>query len=344
LLAKLSKEVKITVNKEAYDAALNGKTAETIEKYGRKDVKIADVGGVAVPFDTWFGGMVNDLRMPPEMVDEFKQKDPSSFKTFADDRLKSLEDGALLEYDAEHAGIAKSEDFIREVNKYRAGKMVDRLYAEVFLPTIPTLTDDDLKAYYEGHLTDFQDPERADVYVVVIPDKVKAAELQVKVKAGADPGAAVQPYLEEFDAKLRAAGGSPEKSDPVTLPFCQVLTVRKVAPPATPGSPNAEPPLIAELRPRVFATKEGAVSEAFQLKDGRWAFFRYSKYFPMVQHSLDELAVKNQVKDMAYNEKVASPEVDRMCQKWFKDLRAKHKIEINEGALKMAFKQVQKMQ
>jgi hypothetical protein len=101
--------------------------------------------------------------------------------------------------------------------------------------------------------------------------------------------------------------------------------------------------IVDEIRPRVFESKKGDVSEVFKLKDGRWAFFRYVEYSPFVQHTLEEESYAEKANDGAYREKMASPEVDRKCQAWFEELRDKFNIEIDDGALKMAYKKVQKL-
>jgi len=137
------------------------------------------------------------------------------------------------------------------------------------------------------------------------------------------------------------------ETPPEDLPMASLVSVNKEAPPAPTGPATAgeggEAPILEELRPRVFKLKKGEVSEVFKFEDGRWAFFKYWEYYPFVQHTLEEEEIAKSAEAGAEREKLASPEVDRRCQAWFEDLRAKHKVEIDDGALKMAYKKVQKL-
>jgi peptidyl-prolyl cis-trans isomerase C len=342
---KLRKEAKITVNQEIYDAVIKGSTDAAGQKYFNKGLAIAEVGGVKIPFDSWYEGFFRQLGMNPKACDEFKAKNPDQFKTVLDEYLKSFEDEALLEYDAVKNRVDKQEDFIREVNKFRASKMVDRLYNEVFLPTIPAITPAEIQSYFDAHKVEYQEPEAADIYILGDVDQAKINGLFAQAKAGKD----VAVVAEGFRAALNEMYTKNPPKEPLPedkMPICEFLQITKnppaAAPNAAPGSPS-EPPILTELRPKVFAAKPGDLVGPFQTKDKRWVMFKYVTFHPMVQHTLTEKPVADDAKIKAYNEKVSSPETDRKCQAWFKSLRAKHKIEINESALKMAFKKVQKL-
>lgn len=346
-LAKLRKEAPLERNKELYDAMMNESVADIREKYNRKGDVITKIGNVPVYFDSWFEGLFVQLNMSESAVDEYKRTEKEEFQKFMDDRLKALEDDALLEYEAINTGVDKEEDFVRDVNRFRAGKIVDRIYEEVFLPTIPKVTDGDVAEYFDNHKHEFQDQERADIYLVAFPDKAAAEEVYAKVKGGADVVAASGETMEKIVNAMAEAGELGDETPPEKMPVASLVTVNKEPPPTPPGpttsAEGGEAPLMAELRGHVFKLKKGDLSEVFKLKDGRWAFFKYWEYYPFVQHTLDEDIVAEQAKSGAEREKLASPEVDRRCQAWFNDLRGKHKIEIDEGALKMAYKKVQKL-
>jgi peptidyl-prolyl cis-trans isomerase C len=345
LVRKLRKEAKITVNQELYDAVIKGSVADAAAKYDRKGKFIADVGGVPVHFDTWFEGMYYQIRMDPAAVDEYKKREPAAFKRLMDDRLRVFEDDALLEYEGIRSGIAKDPEFVREVNKFRAGMMVDRLYNEVFVPTVPAITDADIQRYFDAHKAEFQDPERAEVAIFISPDRAAIDKFLAQAKTAANIEDVGKAFAEAFPPPVMPAGGAATAAAPPEnkRSLADYVLIPKVPQPTAPGAPGAEPPLIGELRPRVFAAKEGDVVGPFQIRDGRWAFFKFAKHNLLVQHTLAELPVADRCKAEAKNEKLASPEVDRKCQAWFKALRAKRKIVIDESALKMAFKKVQKL-
>jgi peptidyl-prolyl cis-trans isomerase C len=346
-MKKLRKEAKIEVNQEPYNAVLKGKLADAQKKYNRTKppTVIATVGDVPIYFESWFEGMFLQFGMGPEMLEEFKTKEPEEFKKMMDNRLRALEDDALFEYDAVRSGVDKEPDFIRDVNRFRAGRMVDRIYDEVFVPTIPEVTEAETKEYFENHTEEFQDMERADVELVVMPKKAETEAIREKVAKGEEFMAASQEYAQSYYDALQKRGEEAKEPSPAEMPMVDFVSVpREPAPPTEAPGPEVGPTaLIDEIRPRVFKLKKGDLSEVFKLKDGRWAFFRYADHQPFVQHTLDEQNYHDQARDGAYREKMASPEVDRKCQAWFDKLRSKYAIEIDDGALKMAYKKVQKL-
>jgi peptidyl-prolyl cis-trans isomerase C len=346
-MAKVRKSAPIEVDKALYDAMMKDNIADIKKNYNRKGKVIAKVGDIPVYFDSWYEGLFLQLNMSENMVDEYKRKEPEAFKKFMDGRLKALEDDALLEYDAIRSGVEKDPDFIRDVNRFRAGKLVDRIYEDVFLPTIPQVTEGEIKEYFDNHKPEFQEQERADVYLVAFPDKAVVEEIHAKVAAGAEPVGVASEYVEKF-MKAMSEKGKPEKEPaPEDVPVATLVTVNKEPAPTPPGPATGpeggESPVLAELRPLVFKAKKGDLSAVFKLKDGRWAFFKYWEYYPFVQHTLEEEEFASSAKDGAYREKLASPEVDRRCQTWFESLRDKHKIVVDDSALKMAYKKVQKL-
>jgi peptidyl-prolyl cis-trans isomerase C len=346
-MKKLREEAEIEINREPYNAVLKGKLTDARDKYNRSDppTVIATVGGVPVYFESWFEGMFLQFGMSEEMLEEFKVKEPEEFKKMMDDRLRALEDDALFEYDAIRSGIDKEPDFNRDLNRFRAGKMVDRIYDEVFVPTIPEVTEAEIGEYFENHKDEFQDMERADVEFVVMPKKAEAGAIREKVMKGEDFMAASDEYARKYFEELEKRGEGAKEPSPAEIPMVDFIGVpREPAPRTEAPTPEVGPTaLVDEIRPRVFKLKKGDVSEVFKLKDGRYAFFRYAEHQPFVQHTLDEEMYSGQARDGAYREKMASPEVDRKCQAWFEELRGKYAVEIDEGALKMAYKKVQKL-
>jgi hypothetical protein len=323
---KLREEAKIERNPELYDAVIANDVVKAGDKYNRKGEVISTVGDVPVYFDSWYEGMFLQLSMSPQMVEEFRQKEPEEYKSVMDGRLEVLEGEALLEWDAIRSGANKEMDFIRDVGRFRAGKLVDRIYEEVFVPTIPEVTEGEIIEYFDNHKHEFQEPERAEVHLVVFPAKGDAEEVHTAVKAGGDivalSGEKMEEYFQELDARGEMPEGQPAPQDTPVSTFVEVTKEPQDIPAAPGGPEGGESPVVAELRPRVFKLTEGDLSGLFQLKDGRWAFFRYEAHYPFV---------------------MASPEVDRKCQAWFEELRNKHTIEIDDSALKMAFKKVQKL-
>ncbi|NIT36739.1 MAG: hypothetical protein GTN49_09600 [candidate division Zixibacteria bacterium] len=346
-LEKLRKETDIKVDRKVYDALIKGDIADAKKKYNRKGVAVSSVGGIPVYFESWYEGMFLQLGVSEETVGEFRRKEPEQYKKAMDERLKALENDALLEYDAVRSGVDKDDQFVRDLDRFRAGMLVDQIYDDVFVATIPEVTEGEIREYFENHIEEFQDLERADVHVVAFPDKAEVEKIRAEVAAGGDLSAVAGKRVDKYLAAMEEKGELKKQPTPEKMPVSDFLTVYKEAEGAKAGTGTrpggAEFALADELRPRVFKTKKGDVSEVFKLKDGRWAFFKYLEYFPFVQHTLDEEQYRSTAEDGAQREKIASPEVDRKCQAWFGELRAKHEIDVDEGALKMAYKKVQKL-
>jgi len=346
-LEKLRGEADVKVNRKVYDALMTGDVADAKEKYNRKGVAVSSVGGVPVYFESWYEGMFLQLGISEGTVEEFRRDDPERYKKAMDERLKALEDDALLEYDAIRSGVDKEGQFARKANGFRAGKLIDRLYDEIFVPTIPEVTEGEIEEYFEGHKDEFQELERAGIEFVAVPKKADAEELHAKVLAGDDIGGVAAEYIDEYFAALEKEGELEEEPTAAEMPVSDFLSISREPGAAEgielPGPEAGRESLVDELRPRVFKAKEGDVSEVFKLKDGRWAFFKYVEYYPFVQRTLEEDEIYDKAKDGAYRAKFETPEVDEMCRAWFAELRAKHEIEIDDGALEMAYEKVRKL-
>jgi len=346
MVAKWRKEAKIVRDPEMYNGMYDKPIPELAAKYNRKRAAVSRVGTVPVYFDTWYEGAFLQLGVNENTMELRRKENPAAFKKIMDDRLRIFEDQALSEWAALRDGEDKKEDFIREVNKFRAGMMVDILYEKVFLPTIPAVTEEEITRYFDAHKAEFQEPERAAVFLVALPDKAKSDELYAKVKAGAPIETVVGEYMKAFNDEMMKKGPPKEQPAESSMPVADFVNINRQPTAPAPGSPpgsGGEPPIIAEIRAKVFAAKVGDLSAPFRLKDGRWAFFKYFEYYPLVQHTLAEPQVQDKAKELARNEKMASPATDRKCQAWFQTLRDKHKVVIDEGALKMAFKKAQKL-
>ncbi len=346
-LEKLRKEADIKVNRKAYDALMKGDVADAKEKYNRKGVAVSTVGGVPVYFESWYEGMFLQLGIAEDKAEEFRRKEPEQYKKLMADRLEALENDALLEYDAIRSGVDKEDQFIRDVGRFRAGKLVDQFYDKVFAATIPKVAEGEIKEYYENHIQEFQELERADVHVVAFPDKAEVEKVRAEVAAGGDIMAAAGENVDKFWKALEEKGELKEPPPPEKTPFSETVMVYKETESSKTGTgtrPGGGADTLAdELRPRVFKAKKDDVSEVFKLKDGRWAFFKYVEHSPFVQHTLDEEEYRDMVEGGARREKITSPEIDSKCKAWFAELRAKHEVQIDEGALKMAYKKVQKL-
>ena len=94
-----------------------------------------------------------------------------------------------------------------------------------------------------------------------------------------------------------------------------------------PNPEEPELPLAADLRGRVFASTEpGTLSDAFQLPDGRWAFYEVTYYRPAGKEDISQEGTKFRCRRLAWAEYLSSDEVNLRALEWLAALRAKHDV------------------
>jgi hypothetical protein len=305
--------------------------ADLKAEYAGEGVLLSDVGGVPVYFDDVLTVIEKYLLLPPEEMDRMREAGPYRYEAVWNVFLSRLEDQALLEYQGLKVGIDNLPSFRREMAARRGDVLIDTLYREQFLSRVPEPSPEEVEAFYERHRDDFYVPERVEVYLVAMPDRVELEGFYGDVKAGAD-------LVVTGEARNRAREKAAQElyELPPARPPREQERLGVVAVAADPTLPNAppDPPLAAELRPRVFPFEGlNVLSDVFQLSDGRWAFYEPIYRQPPLRRGLDDPEVAYFCRKGVFEKAVASPETSAAAEEWIRSLRARHDVEVDEAAL-----------
>lgn len=321
-------------NKDVYDDVLSLSVAEVGEKHFNPITVIATVNGSPIYFDDFWDHFVYKLKFSDIDPDAFRESDPKRFKDAVEGVLDFFVREALVEAEAERRGIVEREDFVREMNRFRVGKLIDRVYGEVFVPTIPKVTGEEITAYYEGHKEDYALPEIMEGAFILIRDRGLLEELHAEALSADFKTAADKAY----GHLLRKYGVTePGEKLPATADeFVAKFKVNK-----EPGG-NGEQPYNAVLREHVFDYPEGTISPVIEVGDGHFLMFRNREHTPYAERPLSDPKVYPSVKRDAQAEVMLSDETDRKCREWFDSLKGKHKIVVDEKVLKAVFKEIKK--
>ncbi|MEE9456841.1 MAG: peptidyl-prolyl cis-trans isomerase, partial [bacterium] len=325
------KAAPIERNDELWREISEAPFADLKAEYAGEGVLLSDVGGVPVYFDDGLTLIEKYLLLPPEEMDRMREAEPFRYEAVWNVFLSQLEDRALLEYQGLKEGMDNLPSFRREMAARRGDMLIDILYREQFLSRVPEPTPEEVEAFYERHRDDFYVPERVEVYLVAIPDRVEVEGFYGEVKAGAD-------LVVTGEARNRAREKAAQElyELPPSRPPREQERLGVVAVTADPMLPNAppDPPLAAELRPRVFPFEGlNVLSDVFQLGDGRWAFYEPIYRQPSLRRGLDDPEVAYFCRKGVFETVVTSPETSAAAEEWIRSLRARHDVDVDEAAL-----------
>jgi hypothetical protein len=164
-----------------------------------------------------------------------------------------------------------------------------------------------------------------------MPDRAAVERFYEKIKAGGDTVVDGEARNRARDQARQELYELPAPRPPEEKEWLGVVAI--AVDPALPNAPP-DPPLAAELRPRVFPFgKLNVLSEVFKLRDGRWAFYEPIYRQPALQRGLDDREVAYFCRKGVFEEKVKSPEMSAAAEEWVRSLRARHDVDVDEAAL-----------
>jgi peptidyl-prolyl cis-trans isomerase C len=336
---ELRDDVKIERNGDVYDDVLSLSPAEVKKRHYNPFTVIATVGKTPIYFDDFWDAFVYRSKLSRVDVDVFRKSDPESFEEVIEKVLDVFIRQALVEAEAERRGITEREEFVREMNRFRGVRLIDRMNEEVFFPTVPKVTDEEVVAYFEEHKSSYAVPEAMEGRCIILKNRSYVGELHTVAGTGGFKTATEKAfvYLAGKYGEESLKGPLPATRDEIVARF------RVTKDPSYQVRGEAEEPeYLTRLREYVFDYPEGVLSPVVDLKDGRYLIFLNEKYTTYKERSLDDKGVYPIVKADAQTEVNMSEETDRKSREWFADLKAKHKIEIDEGVLKAIYKEIQK--
>jgi hypothetical protein len=326
-------------NKEVYDDVLTLSVAEVGEKHFNPFTVIATVNGSPIYFDDFWYNFVYKLKFSGIDPDAFRAAEPERFEEAVEKELEISVRQALMETEAERRGVTEREDFVREMNRFRGGKLIDRMYEEVFGSTVPKVTDEEIAAFYEGHKENYALPETMKGAFILLKDRGVLEELRAGALSAGFGTAADKAYAYLLDKYgINEPGGRlPAEADELVSMFDVTKT------PVYSKSPGGkEPPYNAVLRKYVFDYPEGTISPVIEVDDGLFLVFRNREHTPYVERALSDPKVYAAVRRDAQAEVMLSDETDRKFREWSDNLKAKHKIVVDEKVLEAVFKEIKK--
>ncbi len=334
--AKWREATPVERNLDVLNAVRGGSMVDAREQYYGRGLVISRCGAVPVLFDGWLDMTETLLGVGGEGADRYRRENPVLFDGILSDNLETLENWALAEDEALRLSLDKDEDLTRELARRRADYLISALIERDLRPRLPFAAGDDIARYYEGHKEDFQKPEVAEAYVVLMPDGNKLRAYHAEVGSGKD----LVVSGEAYNSEKRRAETLLEEQPPLLPPekeeFLGVIEV-----PREPGALGDETrtrdsKLAKELRPIVFRYELDELSDVFRVKDGRWGFFKIIYYRPFEQLSLEDPYVARACRRGAEGEIMNSAEVVEKTRAWLEELKAGHAVVVDDAAFAAA--------
>ncbi|MCP4231503.1 MAG: hypothetical protein GY771_15340 [bacterium] len=314
----------VEYNEEVYEAFFSLPQKELRERYSRKGVVVCTADGEPVYFDEWFEGVGVQSGMSDPALDDFKRKQPTSIKELMDNRLNLFIRSVLVLAEAEERGLDRRGDFVREVNDFRAGLLIDRLNDEVFVSALPLPTNDERLQYFETNVSEFTTPEKMSGYYFLTDGEEIALNYYNRVRSGEDIVRVISAIGVNNDSNIKAG-------------FFDIYRDATVA--DTPLDITSEAnPLLSEY---AFEYGEGTLSPLVNLEDGRFLFFVNFAYTPYSEPDINDPATLKKINDQLYSEMHGSSTTDYKYKLWFEELRDKRRIDISEAGLMNAFRKIQ---
>ena len=225
--------------------------------------------------------------------------------------LRTMIDVQLLADEAKKQGLDKDPVVAEEVRQILVAWMRGKLLVD--LPAPSSIAESEVRAWYDGHLDDYKEPERRRVAQIVTKDEATAKKAYDEAKTASPTqwGALVSKYSDDKPLDTQA----PESAG--DLDFM-----------TGPGDSHApsNPRVTPDVRAHAFALKDpGDVSPPFHDALG----------FHVLR-----LLVKNDAHEQSYNDversiriRILQEKRDAKERAVLDEMRAQVKVEIDEGAL-----------
>lgn len=175
-----------------------------------------------------------------------------------------------------------------------------------------------MRAYYEAHKAEVDDPERRRVSVIVLPDEAAAREVLESLGATRGP-----PAASKWASLVRARSLDAPKAETNV----RDELVGNLGMVAAPGHPDANTKVPPEVRAAVFLIKEkGWVLDRPILSGGKAYVVRLTDTSPAHERSFAEA-------ERTLRVKMAQDKMRAKEQELMKELRAEYPVKVDEQAL-----------
>ena len=108
---------------------------------------------------------------------------PGRFQAQMEAQLRQTVNAPLVLLEARARGYQKAPEVAEAVRRYQEDLMERALYADYIFKGL-TVTDQEVRAYYDGHKADYIGPEKRRVAHIVVPTREEAEEIEKAIAEG----------------------------------------------------------------------------------------------------------------------------------------------------------------
>ena len=143
--------------------------------------------------------------MPVYRRDRYKKKENK--EEYLNDQVEEQ----LKLHAAEDAGLNKDPETTKKVEEYLHQLMIEKL-AEQEIDNKVQVSEDEMKQYYEGHKSEYVEPEKVRLTCITVTDEQRAKEVFERIKEGEDI-ATVAKELSEMQENVGPGGSNNGDTD-----------------------------------------------------------------------------------------------------------------------------------
>lgn len=221
---------------------------------------------------------------------------PGRFRADMEEQLRLIVNEPLSRLEAKARHYESVPEVADAVRVYREGLMEGVLYADFVLKKV-TVTDDELKAWYDAHRADFVEPEKRRVSHIVVPTKDEAEEIRRSIS-------------EEKPFELLVMTKSTDDASKKQMGDLGWIAKRDA---------------VGEFE-KVFTLAEGAISEPLQSKFG-WHVMKVTKI--QAERPLEFDAAKESIRQRVLEKKQREARAV-----WVKKLREAAAIKVSDAGIR----------
>jgi len=108
---------------------------------------------------------------------------PGRFEAKMEEQLHEVVNGPLVLLEARARGYEKAAPVAQAVRRYQDDLMERALYADYIFKGV-TVSDDEVRAYYDAHKADYIAPEKRRVAHIVVPTREEAEAIEKEIEGG----------------------------------------------------------------------------------------------------------------------------------------------------------------
>ncbi|OGC78801.1 MAG: hypothetical protein A2145_06590 [candidate division Zixibacteria bacterium RBG_16_40_9] len=185
----------------------------------------------------------------------------------------------LLEKETRRLKLEQSKGYKENIAKLTEKMMLDKMRNDIVLGPVNSVTEEEIKAYYETHKDQFMHPEQVRVQEIMLSSQEEATAILKQLKAGANFSKLARQKTLRANAKEKAGdlGYFPQSQYPGLFNACQTLKVGELAGPVLQGGSFSVIKFLGRKQPALKTYPEAkreaetkALTEKKQLTYANW--------------------------------------------------------------------------